>query len=458
MYNFRKCTLGVAPTRRDMFLNNCKDAIIERVRELAEKYDVELVTIEGLTEEGLLIDNGDIEKIVRHFRENDVDAVFVPHANFGQEEAVAKLCKAMGKPVLLWGPRDPAPLGVVDQMADRAYDVQCGLFATGKALLSYGVPYTYIENCWIDSPILEKGFDDFIRSVCAAKAFRNARVAQLSVRPWQFLTVRCNESELLEKFGIEVTPIESSELIAAIQGTLLGQKDDIAAKIAGWGEKVDLSAMEPGALEKMAAAVIGIRRVAEEHGCTVMAGECWKMLQAAFGISACFVWGALTDEGMPVTCETDVLGAIGSGVMFGATRGEHTPFFADITVRHPTNDNAELLWHCGPFPMSLAKRGGHPSVIGGKGQWEIEGGDITILRMGADHGRYTMFAGEVTGTEGPKTNGNYIWVETDNWPKWERKLVTGPYIHHVSGAHGKYQAIIHEALRYMGDIHADFIE
>ena len=59
------------------------------------------------------------------------------------------------------------------------------------------------------------------------------------------------------------------------------------------------------------------------------------------------------------------------------------------------------------------------------------------------------------GIDGPKTNGNYIWVETKDWPKWERKLVTGPYIHHVTGAHGRYQKILFEALKYMGDITPD---
>ncbi len=181
------------------------------------------------------------------------------------------------------------------------------------------------------------------------------------------------------------------------------------------------------------------------------------MLQQAFGISACFIWGVLTDEGIPVTCETDVLGAIGSGMMLGATRGDTIPFFADITVRHPTNDNAELLWHCGPFPPSLAKDGSKPCVMGCKGQWEIRGGDITLLRMGCSNGKYTMFADQVVGINGPKTNGNYVWVDTGDWPAWERKFVEGPYIHHVTGAHGKYRAIIHEALKYVGDIAPDCV-
>jgi hypothetical protein len=75
--------------------------------------------------------------------------------------------------------------------------------------------------------------------------------------------------------------------------------------------------------------------------------------------------------------------------------------------------------------------------------------------MGCLKGKYTMFVDELHGTNGPKTNGTYIWVETDDWAKWERKFVTGPYIHHVTGAHGKYKAIVQEALKYIGDIEPD---
>jgi L-fucose isomerase-like protein len=458
MYDFRKCVIGLAPTRRDAFRANRKDEINKRFAELGKKYDVSLVTIEGVAREGLVVFNDEIEKIARHFIDNRVDAVVVPHANFGQEEAVAKLCKLVNKPVLLWGPRDPAPLGIVDQLNDRPYDVQCGLFATGKALLSYGVPFTYVENCWLDSPVLDRGFSDFIRVVCAVKAFKHARIGQLSVRPRQFLTVRYNESELLEKFGIEVVPIPESEVVGAIEDVLKNEKDAVRAKLGAWEKSVDLSAMDRETQEKIAAAALGIHKLADAYECGALAGECWRMLRTGFGINACFLWGALTDDGLPVTCETDVLGAIGTTMAYGAMRGETRPFFADITIRHPTNDNAELLWHCGPFPYSLAKPGAEkPCVIGCKGQWEIRGGDITLVRMGALNGSYTLFADEAVSTEGPKTNGTYIWVETNDWPAWERKFVTGPYIHHVTGMHGKFRAILHEALKYLGDIQADYI-
>jgi len=457
MYDFRKCVLGVAPTRRDMFTKSRVDEIYVRTKRLAEQNDVVFKGLEGLTEKGLLIENSDVEKAVDYFRENKIDALFVPHANFGQEEAVAKLCGALGKPVLIWGPRDDAPLGLTDQFEDRLYDVQCGLFATGKALQAYDVPFSYIENCWIDSPVLDEGFASFIRTACAVKAFKNMRVAQLSVRPWQFLSVRYNESEILEKFGIEVVPIESSEIIRNAKKIMEGPKDPVLQKISEWEQKVDLAAMDRDELFKMAAVLIALKDIAESHGCIVMAGECWTMLQSAFGVMACFIWGALTDEGIPVTCEADVLGAVGAGILYGVSRNDSAPFFADITVRHPENDNAELLWHCGPFPASLAKENTDPKMLTGKGHWEIKGGDVTLLRIGCKKGEYMMFTDEVRGTDGPKTNGNYLWVEVDDWPKWERKFVEGPYIHHISGVHGRYKKELIEATKFMGDIISDSV-
>ena len=52
--------------------------------------------------------------------------------------------------------------------------------------------------------------------------------------------------------------------------------------------------------------------------------------------------------------------------------------------------------------------------------------------------------------DGPVTGGNYIWVEVSDWPKWERKLMYGPYIHHACGIHGKYAKVLQEACRYIG--------
>ena len=124
---------------------------------------------------------------------------------------------------------------------------------------------------------------------------------------------------------------------------------------------------------------------------------------------------------------------------------------ADLTIRHPENDNAELLWHCGSFAKKLKKADANGRIVKeGKGFYELEGGPVTVLRFDGNHGEYYMFAGEAKGVDGPVTNGNYLWIETDNWVKWEKKFIFGPYIHHVVDIHGRYSHIIQEACRYLG--------
>ena len=147
-----------------------------------------------------------------------------------------------------------------------------------------------------------------------------------------------------------------------------------------------------------------------------------------------------------------------------ANNGE-TFFFADLTVRHPENDNAELLWHCGNFPRSLAKES-EPGEVGcsryhgntfGIGEWELKQGDLTVARFDGDHGVYQLLIGEAKTTTGPKNVGSYVWMEVDHWPKWERKLVEGPYIHHVCGVYGKHGEILWEACKYIPGLQPDVV-
>ena len=125
-------------------------------------------------------------------------------------------------------------------------------------------------------------------------------------------------------------------------------------------------------------------------------------------------------------------------------------FTADLTIRHPQDDNTELLWHCGPFAKSLKE----PSVPGyvtesGQGFFPLKKGGLTVLRFDGADGEYRCFAGYGESVEGPLTNGNYVWLTVDDWVKWEKKFIYGPYIHHVVGIFGDFRKEFEEACRYL---------
>ena len=127
------------------------------------------------------------------FKEKEVDALFVPFANYGQEEAVAKLAKELDVPLLIWGPRD----GIASPTDTyRPTDSQCGIFAASKVLRRYGIKFTHIEICEINDVIFEEGFNTFIETARIVSAFKKrGRIAQISVRPQQFLDLMVNEAK-----------------------------------------------------------------------------------------------------------------------------------------------------------------------------------------------------------------------------------------------------------------------
>jgi len=455
--------LGYAPTRRDVFSKEEAGSFRERILEKIRRYKVEVVDIDWLNDEGLLYQDSDVDRVVKKFTDEGVDAIFSPHCNFGTESAVAKLAKAMNKPFLLWGPRDDAPL----PDGSRSRDTQCGLFATSKILSRYGVPFTYITNCGLDTQTFESGFERFIAAANVVKAFRSLRIGQIGTRPGAFWSVMCNEGELLERFGVQIVPVNLSDLAKWTREILEGKGRELAYYIQDIKARVLTNEIDQEGLEKLAALKIAMERWAQSENLSAIAIQCWDSLQDIMGIMPCFANAELTDAGIPVVCETDIHGAITAAMLQASRQGETPAFFADLTIRHPKNDNAELLWHCGPFPYSLktqdspASIGRHfikPSHCPGVAEWEIKGGDVTIARFDGVQGDYSLLMGHARGTKGPRNRGTYLWIEVEDWPLWEEKLIRGPYIHHVAAIHGHVAPILYEACRYIPGLSPDPVE
>ena len=158
----------------------------------------------------MLHDDHDREKIAEKFKAAKVYGLFVPHTNFGTEYEVARFAKELNIPVLIWGPRDERP----DNNGARLRDSQCGLFATGKVLRRFRVPFTYLCNCRLEDEAFSRGVGLFLAVCNVVKEFRAMRILQIGPRPFDFWSTMCNEGELLEKFNIQLAPVPLPELTA----------------------------------------------------------------------------------------------------------------------------------------------------------------------------------------------------------------------------------------------------
>lgn len=445
----KRIKLGFAPTRRSIF--SAPDAIkyrgltADRLKEL----EIDFVDITDINEEGLLYSDSDVKKIADKFKAEGVSGLFLPHCNFGTEYVCARLAKELGVPVLLWGPLDerPEPDGV------RLRDTQCGLFATGKVLRRFQIPFTYMTNCRLNDPVFERGIRDFLAVCNIVQTFKNIRILQIAPRPFDFWTTMCNEGELLEKFNIQLAPIPMPELTDEVKRAK-EEKTEVEKVVNYCKENMEIM-IKDEELTNVAALKVAMKRLSEKYGCQAIAIQCWNALQGELGVMPCAANALLNDEGIPVVCETDIHGAITSLLVEAAGMDETRSFFADWTIRHPDIENGELLQHCGPWPISIAKEKAkltyplafeHPGSITA----EAKHGDVTLCRFDGDNGEYSMLLGRAKGVEGPKGMGTYLWVEVDNIKRLEAKIVEGPYIHHCVGIHKDVVPVLYEACKYIG--------
>jgi L-fucose isomerase-like protein len=443
-----KIKLGFAPTRRSIF--SAPDAIkfAGLTRDKLQELGVEFVDIADINEEGLLYDDNDLAKIAAKFKAEGVDGLFLPHCNFGTEYVCARLAKELNVPVLLWGPRDERP----DENGIRLRDSQCGLFATGKVLRRFQVPFTYMTNCRLSDPEFERGIKHFLAVCNVVKTFRSMRILQIGPRPFDFWTTMCNEGELLEKFNIQLAPIPMPELTAAVKAAKAEGTE--VAKVVAYCKEVMNIKINDEQLETVAALKVAMKSLADKYGCKAIAIQCWNALQSEIGIMPCAANSLLNEEGIPVVCETDIHGAITALMVEAAGMDEARGFFADWTVRHPDNENGELLQHCGPWPISVAKEKpsiGYPLAFDHPGAVEAEAkhGLMTLCRFDGDNGEYSLLLGNAKGVEGPYTKGTFVWVEVENLKRLEDKIVCGPYIHHCVGIHKDVVPVLYEACKYI---------
>lgn len=205
--------IGLVPIRRDVTARpgafnweRAEERCAKVVSYLKENFadeNLSFVDLSGINDVGVLYSERDVDAVVSRFKEEMVDAVFLINGNFGNEEVAGMVAKAVGKPVLLWGPQDD----VFEPDGTRYTDSQCGLFGMSRMLQRMNVPFTYIENCFVEDPIFAEGFLKFAGVACAVKNFTGMRIAQVGCRPKPFCSVICNESELMEKFDVRLVPI-----------------------------------------------------------------------------------------------------------------------------------------------------------------------------------------------------------------------------------------------------------
>ena len=308
--------LGVCPIGKFVFSH--EDALRQKkaILEKLDAWQLNYCTIDGLIPDGMVRDQKHVDPVVEHFRQRRTDALFVPHCNFGTEGAVGMIGKKLGVPVLLWGPRDEAPLAD----GSRYRDSLCGMFASSKVLKKLGVPFTYIENCRVEDPQFEAGVDMFTRTAAVVKAMRNMRIGQIGVRVDFFWTTIANESELLGRFGLEVLPIDMADFLKAVRARGNSKRSIYEKELKGFKSLVtDESVLQLEGTVNSLAIRDELLEIAEQENLDVFSIKSFSSIQDQLGVGI-DIGGMLIQEQYPIAAESDIHGAV-SSVLLKASSG-----------------------------------------------------------------------------------------------------------------------------------------
>ena len=339
--------VGLCPIGKFIFSHEDALRFKGLIRERFDGWRIQYVDLETVLTDGIVRDQKHVAPVVRYFQDQRIDALFIPHCNFGTEGAAAMIAKACAVPTLLWGPRDEAPLAD----GSRLRDSLCGMMATSGVLHGLRVPFTYIENCRIDDEPFRKGVDRFVRAARVVKTLKTMRIGQIGQRIDFFWSTIANESDLLERFNIQVLPIDLVDLIRRIRDRTAANRRQYQEELAQFRQWISFDSYrnEDDILINFALRDLYIE-TKRDHDLDGLCMQTFSSIQNELGTTPGLAECLAGDAGCPVAPESDLYGAISSVLVEAACKSDEPSFLPDVTIRHPENDNAVLLWHgCAPF-------------------------------------------------------------------------------------------------------------
>ncbi len=239
-------TIGLAPMRRDVTprpgIFNWERAeergrrIVDYIENHYAEEHVSFVDLKGINPVDVMYSEADADAVIERFREAQVDGIVLINCNFGNEEIAGRIAHTLGKPVLLWAPLDD----VFEPDGTRYTDSQCGIFGVSRQLQRLNVPFSYVENCRVEEDAFRDGLDRFIRVACMVKNFTGLRVGQVGMRPKPFCSVIYNEGELMQKFGVQIIPINMAVIIDKFNRILKENREELKRGAELLGERYEV--------------------------------------------------------------------------------------------------------------------------------------------------------------------------------------------------------------------------
>ncbi|KXL52928.1 hypothetical protein CLNEO_14700 [Anaerotignum neopropionicum] len=407
------------------------------------------------------------------------NALVVYLGNFGPETAETLLAKYFNGPTMFIAAAEEAG----DKLLDDRGDAYCGMLNA-----SYNLKLREIRAYIPSYPVgTDKECADmiaeFVPLAKAVIALKDLKIISFGPRPQDFLA--CNAPiKRLYDLGVEIEENSELDLFEAFHKHANDPR--IPDVVKEMEQELGSGNKKPGILNQLAQYELTLKDWVEEHKGSrkyaVVAGKCWPAFQTQFGFVPCYVNGRLAKQGIPVSCEVDIFGALSEYI--GTVVSQDTVTLLDINNTVPydmfqtdiygkfdyTHKDTFMGFHCGNTAaeklsfcemkyQKIMARSLPEEVTQGTLEGDIIPGDITFFRLQSTADtklRAYIAEGEVLPVPTRSFGSIGVFAIPEMGRFYRHVLIEKNYPHHGAVAFGHFGKVLYELFRYLG-IDADEI-
>ena len=470
--NMPKTKIGIVAVSRDCFPESLS---VNRRKALVEAY-TKKYGADDIYECPVCIVESEIQMVeaLEDIKKAGCDSLCVYLGNFGPEISETLLAKHFDGPVMFCAAAEESGNGLMDGRGD-AY---CGMLNASYNLKLRNTkayipeyPVGTAEDC-------ADMIHEFVPIARAVVALNNLKIISFGPRPLNFLA--CN-APIKQLYNMNVEIEENSELDLFEAFNKHEGDERIPGVVADMEEELGAGNKKPEILAKLAQYELTLLDWVEEHKgyrkYVAIAGKCWPAFQTQFGFVPCYVNSRLTAQGIPVSCEVDIYGALSEFI--GTVVSQDVVTLLDINNSVPADLYEEDIkgkygtytlkdtfmgFHCGNTAackltahemkyQKIMARSLPIEVTNGTLEGDIVPGDITFFRLQSTADaqiRAYIAHGEVLPVATRSFGAIGIFAIPEMGRFYRHVLIEGNYPHHGAVAFGHFGKTLYEVFKYIG--------
>ena len=469
--NIPKIKVGIVAVSRDCFPESLsvsrREALVNAYR---SKYDAD-----DIYECPVCIVESEIHMVqaLEDIKKAGCSALCVYLGNFGPEISETLLAKHFDGPKMFIAAAEESGSNLTQGRGDAF----CGMLNASYNLALRNIRAYIPEYPVGDAEECADMIHEFLPVARAVAALKELKIISFGPRPLNFLA--CNAPiKQLYNLGVEIEENSELDLFEAFHRH--DGDERIPQIVKEMEEELGAGNKKPEILHRLAQYELTLKDWIRDHKgyrkYVAIAGKCWPAFQTQFGFVPCYVNSRLTAQGIPVSCEVDIYGAlsefIGTVISQDAVTlldiNNTVPkdlFEEDIKGRFPyTLKDTFMGFHCGntaseklsfcemKYQMIMA-RSLPEEVTQGTLEGDIAPGEITFYRLQstADNQLRAYIAegeGLPVATRSFGSIGIFAIPEMGRF--YRHVLIEKNFPHHGAVAFGRFGRELFEVFKYLG--------